>query len=166
MAFKKKSIPQPTNALKSFNWSKLPEVSWEIIWAVRLEVLDGDVRAMGRRSPSCSASPVLQNKLAGTVWTNIDDTKVFKILDLEDLERTFSAYQRQQVTAGLEWAHLGKVLPFWDHLWSQSTSPIVISYQSHVCQIDFICFVLSSMCQSLYVEVAFHCLIHTSPPPP
>ncbi|NWT22151.1 DAAM2 protein, partial [Cardinalis cardinalis] len=61
MAFKKKSIPQPTNALKSFNWSKL-----------------------------------LENKLAGTVWTNIDDTKVFKILDLEDLERTFSAYQRQQ----------------------------------------------------------------------
>uniref|UniRef100_A0A8C0UTV3 Dishevelled associated activator of morphosis 1 n=1 Tax=Cyanistes caeruleus TaxID=156563 RepID=A0A8C0UTV3_CYACU len=57
MAFKKKSIPQPTNALKSFNWSKLPEVS--------------------------------------TVWTNIDDTKVYKILDLEDLERTFSAYQRQ-----------------------------------------------------------------------
>uniref|UniRef100_A0A8C3LN13 Dishevelled associated activator of morphogenesis 1 n=1 Tax=Chrysolophus pictus TaxID=9089 RepID=A0A8C3LN13_CHRPC len=60
-AFKKKSIPQPTNALKSFNWSKLPE-----------------------------------NKLAGTVWTDIDDAKVFKILDLEDLERTFSAYQRQQ----------------------------------------------------------------------
>uniref|UniRef100_A0A8C0UXV9 Dishevelled associated activator of morphosis 1 n=1 Tax=Cyanistes caeruleus TaxID=156563 RepID=A0A8C0UXV9_CYACU len=59
--FLKKSIPQPTNALKSFNWSKLPE-----------------------------------NKLAGTVWTNIDDTKVYKILDLEDLERTFSAYQRQQ----------------------------------------------------------------------
>uniref|UniRef100_A0A8C3K7W6 Dishevelled associated activator of morphogenesis 1 n=1 Tax=Calidris pygmaea TaxID=425635 RepID=A0A8C3K7W6_9CHAR len=62
LALKKKSIPQPKNALKSFNWSKLPEVS--------------------------------------TVWTDIDDTKVFKILDLEDLERTFSAYQRQQVTAG------------------------------------------------------------------
>ncbi|XP_010213349.1 PREDICTED: disheveled-associated activator of morphogenesis 1, partial [Tinamus guttatus] len=61
LALKKKSIPQPTNALKSFNWSKLPE-----------------------------------NKLAGTVWTEIDDAKVFKILDLEDLERTFSAYQRQQ----------------------------------------------------------------------
>ncbi|EMP30664.1 Disheveled-associated activator of morphogenesis 1 [Chelonia mydas] len=60
-ALKKKNIPQPTNALKSFNWSKLPE-----------------------------------NKLAGTVWTDIDDAKVFKILDLEDLERTFSAYQRQQ----------------------------------------------------------------------
>ncbi|XP_032964645.1 disheveled-associated activator of morphogenesis 1 isoform X1 [Rhinolophus ferrumequinum] len=61
LALKKKNIPQPTNALKSFNWSKLPE-----------------------------------NKLEGTVWTEIDDTKVFKILDLEDLERTFSAYQRQQ----------------------------------------------------------------------
>nr|BAC35522.1 unnamed protein product [Mus musculus] len=63
LTLKKKNIPQPTNALKSFNWSKLPE-----------------------------------NKLDGTVWTEIDDTKVFKILDLEDLERTFSAYQRQQVT--------------------------------------------------------------------
>ncbi|XP_037596395.1 disheveled-associated activator of morphogenesis 1 [Cebus imitator] len=61
LALKKKNIPQPTNALKSFNWSKLPE-----------------------------------NKLEGTVWTEIDDTKVFKLLDLEDLERTFSAYQRQQ----------------------------------------------------------------------
>ncbi|VTJ60799.1 Hypothetical predicted protein [Marmota monax] len=61
LALKKKNIPQPTNALKSFNWLKLPE-----------------------------------NKLEGTVWTEIDDTKVFKILDLEDLERTFSAYQRQQ----------------------------------------------------------------------
>uniref|UniRef100_A0A8C6VKM6 Dishevelled associated activator of morphosis 1 n=1 Tax=Naja naja TaxID=35670 RepID=A0A8C6VKM6_NAJNA len=37
-----------------------------------------------------------RNKLEGTVWTSIDDAKVFKVLDLEDLERTFSAYQRQQ----------------------------------------------------------------------
>uniref|UniRef100_A0A674AIM0 Dishevelled associated activator of morphosis 1 n=1 Tax=Salmo trutta TaxID=8032 RepID=A0A674AIM0_SALTR len=36
------------------------------------------------------------NKLEGTVWTDIDDIKVFKILDLEDIEKTFSAYQRQQ----------------------------------------------------------------------
>ncbi|CAB1331125.1 unnamed protein product, partial [Coregonus sp. 'balchen'] len=37
-----------------------------------------------------------QNKLEGTVWTDVDDIKVFKILDLEDIEKTFSAYQRQQ----------------------------------------------------------------------
>uniref|UniRef100_A0A8C7PG54 Disheveled-associated activator of morphogenesis 1 n=1 Tax=Oncorhynchus mykiss TaxID=8022 RepID=A0A8C7PG54_ONCMY len=37
------------------------------------------------------------NKLEGTVWTEVDDGKVFKILDLEDIEKTFSAYQRQQV---------------------------------------------------------------------
>lgn len=39
-----------------------------------------------------------QNKLEGTVWTDVDDSKVFKILDLVDIEKTFSAYQRQQVT--------------------------------------------------------------------
>ncbi|XP_063803453.1 disheveled-associated activator of morphogenesis 1 isoform X2 [Pseudophryne corroboree] len=37
-----------------------------------------------------------ENKLDGTLWVDIDDSKVFKILDLEDIERTFSAYQRQQ----------------------------------------------------------------------
>uniref|UniRef100_A0A8C7PG41 Disheveled-associated activator of morphogenesis 1 n=1 Tax=Oncorhynchus mykiss TaxID=8022 RepID=A0A8C7PG41_ONCMY len=36
-------------------------------------------------------------ELEGTVWTEVDDGKVFKILDLEDIEKTFSAYQRQQV---------------------------------------------------------------------
>lgn len=80
-------------------------------------VMEGQV---GRRPPTCNAHhTVLQNKLAGTVWTKIDDTKVFKILDLEDLERTFSAYQRQQVTAGPRWArlgHLGKVPQLWDHV--------------------------------------------------
>uniref|UniRef100_A0A665UTF7 Dishevelled associated activator of morphogenesis 1b n=1 Tax=Echeneis naucrates TaxID=173247 RepID=A0A665UTF7_ECHNA len=60
-SLKKKNIPQPSNPLKSFNWSKLAE-----------------------------------NKLEGTVWMDVDDGKVFKILDLEDLEKTFSAYQRQQ----------------------------------------------------------------------
>ncbi|XP_064420822.1 disheveled-associated activator of morphogenesis 1 isoform X2 [Latimeria chalumnae] len=37
-----------------------------------------------------------EKKLEGTLWTDIDDVKVFKVLDLEDIERTFSAYQRQQ----------------------------------------------------------------------
>ncbi|KAI2654205.1 Disheveled-associated activator of morphogenesis 1 [Labeo rohita] len=39
---------------------------------------------------------VSQNKLEGTVWLDLDDLKVFKQLDLEDIEKTFSAYQRQQ----------------------------------------------------------------------
>ncbi|KAG7461289.1 hypothetical protein MATL_G00208490 [Megalops atlanticus] len=37
-----------------------------------------------------------ENKLEGTVWTEVDDVRVFRILDLEDIEKTFSAYQRQQ----------------------------------------------------------------------
>uniref|UniRef100_A0A4W3GIN6 Dishevelled associated activator of morphogenesis 1b n=1 Tax=Callorhinchus milii TaxID=7868 RepID=A0A4W3GIN6_CALMI len=36
------------------------------------------------------------NKLVETIWEEIDDTKVFKVLDLEEIEKTFSAYQRQQ----------------------------------------------------------------------
>uniref|UniRef100_A0A672GLH7 Dishevelled associated activator of morphogenesis 1b n=1 Tax=Salarias fasciatus TaxID=181472 RepID=A0A672GLH7_SALFA len=60
-SLKRKNIPQPSNPLKSFNWSKLAEV-----------------------------------RLEGTVWMEVDDAKVFKILDLEDIEKTFSAYQRQQ----------------------------------------------------------------------
>uniref|UniRef100_A0A671NA30 Disheveled-associated activator of morphogenesis 1-like n=1 Tax=Sinocyclocheilus anshuiensis TaxID=1608454 RepID=A0A671NA30_9TELE len=43
-------------------------------------------------------SVTVDNKLEGTVWADIDDSKVFKILDLVDIEKTFSAYQRQQVT--------------------------------------------------------------------
>uniref|UniRef100_A0A8C6SJ90 Dishevelled associated activator of morphogenesis 1b n=1 Tax=Neogobius melanostomus TaxID=47308 RepID=A0A8C6SJ90_9GOBI len=39
------------------------------------------------------------NKLEGTVWMDVDDARVFKILDLEDIEKTFSAYQRQQKEA-------------------------------------------------------------------
>uniref|UniRef100_A0A8C9TMZ9 Dishevelled associated activator of morphosis 1 n=1 Tax=Scleropages formosus TaxID=113540 RepID=A0A8C9TMZ9_SCLFO len=41
----------------------------------------------------------LQNKLEGTVWAEVDDQKVFKVLDLDDIEKTFSAYQRQQKEA-------------------------------------------------------------------
>uniref|UniRef100_A0A3Q2XPV9 Dishevelled associated activator of morphogenesis 1b n=1 Tax=Hippocampus comes TaxID=109280 RepID=A0A3Q2XPV9_HIPCM len=40
-----------------------------------------------------------ENKLEGTVWTEVDDGRVFQILDLEDIEKTFSAYQRQQKEA-------------------------------------------------------------------
>lgn len=43
-----------------------------------------------------------QNKLEGTVWMDVDDAKVFKILDLDDIEKTFSAYQRQQVLSMMQ----------------------------------------------------------------
>ncbi|MBN3279183.1 DAAM2 protein, partial [Polyodon spathula] len=37
-----------------------------------------------------------ENKINGTIWNEIDDMQVFKVLDLEDFEKMFSAYQRQQ----------------------------------------------------------------------
>ncbi|NWT90180.1 DAAM2 protein, partial [Lanius ludovicianus] len=61
-SLKKKSIPQPSHPLKSFNWAKLSE-----------------------------------ERIHGTIWNEIDDLKAFKVLDLEDFEKMFSAYQRHQV---------------------------------------------------------------------
>uniref|UniRef100_A0A8C2XGY5 Dishevelled associated activator of morphosis 2 n=1 Tax=Cyclopterus lumpus TaxID=8103 RepID=A0A8C2XGY5_CYCLU len=38
-----------------------------------------------------------ENVINGTIWNDIDDLRAFKILDLKDIEKMFSAYQRQQV---------------------------------------------------------------------
>ncbi|XP_054909425.1 disheveled-associated activator of morphogenesis 1 [Poeciliopsis prolifica] len=62
---KKKNIPQPSSPLKSFNWSKLPEV-----------------------------------KITGTIWKEINDKDVFKVLDLQEFQKTFSAYQRPAKVTG------------------------------------------------------------------
>ncbi|CAG5866203.1 unnamed protein product [Menidia menidia] len=37
-----------------------------------------------------------ENSINGTIWNDIDDLRAFKILDLKDIEKMFSAYQRQQ----------------------------------------------------------------------
>ncbi|ELK00330.1 Disheveled-associated activator of morphogenesis 2 [Pteropus alecto] len=37
-----------------------------------------------------------EERVPGTVWNEIDDMQVFRILDLEDFEKMFSAYQRHQ----------------------------------------------------------------------
>lgn len=44
-----------------------------------------------------SPYPESQERVSGTVWNEIDDSQVFRILDLEDFEKMFSAYQRHQV---------------------------------------------------------------------
>uniref|UniRef100_A0A8B9MSM2 Dishevelled associated activator of morphogenesis 2 n=1 Tax=Accipiter nisus TaxID=211598 RepID=A0A8B9MSM2_9AVES len=69
-SLKKKSIPQPSHPLKSFNWAKLSE-----------------------------------ERIHGTIWNEIDDLKAFKVLDLEDFEKMFSAYQRHQVGVGMGFVH-------------------------------------------------------------
>ncbi|XP_075859498.1 disheveled-associated activator of morphogenesis 2 isoform X3 [Microcebus murinus] len=42
----------------------------------------------------------LSERVPGTVWNEIDDMQVFRILDLEDFEKMFSAYQRHQKELG------------------------------------------------------------------
>jgi len=58
----RKHVPQPSNPLKSFNWSKLPEC-----------------------------------KVEGTIWTDLDDSKLYKQLDLAEIDRLFSAYQKNGI---------------------------------------------------------------------
>ncbi|XP_025781828.1 disheveled-associated activator of morphogenesis 2 [Puma concolor] len=41
-----------------------------------------------------------EERVPGTVWNEVDDMRVFRILDLEDFEKMFSAYQRHQKELG------------------------------------------------------------------
>lgn len=59
-----KNVPQPSNPLKSFNWSKIPE-----------------------------------QKLQGTIWSELDDTKLYNVMDLESIDKIFCAYQKNGVSA-------------------------------------------------------------------
>lgn len=43
-----------------------------------------------------------ESKLEGTVWEELDDTKLYKEIDLLDFDKTFSAYQKQQVNGSVE----------------------------------------------------------------
>lgn len=56
-------MPQPSNPLKSFNWSKLPDA-----------------------------------KVQGTIWSELDDSKLYNTIELENVDKLFSAYQKNGVT--------------------------------------------------------------------
>lgn len=58
----RKNVPQPSNPLKSFNWSKLPDA-----------------------------------KLNGTIWNELDDTKLYNAMELEYIDKLFCAYQKNGV---------------------------------------------------------------------
>lgn len=84
-----KNIPQPSNPLKSFNWCKLPEVYIYISFILLvLYVIQINIYL---------TKYFLQSKLEGTVWEELDDTRLYKEIDLRDFDKTFSAYQKQQV---------------------------------------------------------------------
>ena len=63
----KKNIPQSAQPLKSFNWSKLPDM-----------------------------------KVQGTVWSELDETKWYNSMDLESIDKLFSAYQKNGVHVSFE----------------------------------------------------------------
>lgn len=55
-------MPQPSNPLKSFNWSKLPDA-----------------------------------KVQGTIWSELDDSKLYTNIELENIDKLFCAYQKNGV---------------------------------------------------------------------
>uniref|UniRef100_A0A8C0AJC2 Dishevelled associated activator of morphogenesis 2 n=1 Tax=Bos mutus grunniens TaxID=30521 RepID=A0A8C0AJC2_BOSMU len=59
-----------------------------------------EISVRGLSSPFAELSWDLQERVPGTIWNEIDDMKVFRILDLEDFEKMFSAYQRHQKELG------------------------------------------------------------------
>uniref|UniRef100_A0A4W3IX21 Disheveled-associated activator of morphogenesis 2-like n=1 Tax=Callorhinchus milii TaxID=7868 RepID=A0A4W3IX21_CALMI len=64
--------------------------------------LNQNIRKKAIPQPSHPLKSFNWHKLAevtigDTVWTEIDDVRAFNVLDLEDFEKMFSAYQRQQV---------------------------------------------------------------------
>ncbi|XP_025103883.1 LOW QUALITY PROTEIN: disheveled-associated activator of morphogenesis 2-like [Pomacea canaliculata] len=59
LSAKLKNIPKPSQSLKSFNWTKVPE-----------------------------------SKISGSIWQDLNHSKMFGSLDLQDFEHTFSAYQK------------------------------------------------------------------------
>uniref|UniRef100_A0A7N8X6E4 Dishevelled associated activator of morphogenesis 2 n=1 Tax=Mastacembelus armatus TaxID=205130 RepID=A0A7N8X6E4_9TELE len=50
-----------------------------------------------------------EHVINGTIWNDIDDLRAFKILDLKDIEKMFSAYQRQQCQPPSAARHHGSV---------------------------------------------------------
>jgi dishevelled associated activator of morphogenesis len=63
----RKNVPQSSNPLKSFNWSKLPDC-----------------------------------KVQGTIWTEMEETKLYKTINLSEVDRLFSAYQKNGMLVSLQ----------------------------------------------------------------
>ncbi|XP_028967542.1 disheveled-associated activator of morphogenesis 1 [Galendromus occidentalis] len=59
-----KNVPQPSNPLKTFNWSKLPEA-----------------------------------RLQGTIWSEVNEEKLYKEIDLDDVDKTFAAFKKNLIAS-------------------------------------------------------------------
>ncbi|EPQ19916.1 Disheveled-associated activator of morphogenesis 2 [Myotis brandtii] len=53
-------------------------------------------QARGQVAELVSQLSEISERVPGTVWNEIDDMQIFRILDLQDFEKMFSAYQRHQ----------------------------------------------------------------------
>lgn len=69
--------------------------SWSSsFWSKQLPTLEEEIILKPESIHYC----LFQNKTEGTIWKEIDDLRVFKVLDLEEIQSIFSAYQKPQVS--------------------------------------------------------------------
>ena len=78
----RRNAPKPSQALKSFNWSKIPAVS------------------PSHPHTLTPSHPLPQVQIERTIWSKVDDSSVHHVLDLKQFEETFSAYQRKERDSG------------------------------------------------------------------
>ena len=85
----RKNVPKSTNPLKSFNWSKLPDCK---VSNFCYDKLHNNQRVCPLFFSSIICLFMFQ--VNGTIWTELDETKLYQVIDLAEIDRLFSAYQK------------------------------------------------------------------------
>ena len=85
----RKNVPKSTNPLKSFNWSKLPDCKVNNFFYDKLH----DYPRVNLFL-FCCITYLFIFQVNGTIWTELDETKLYQVIDLAEIDRLFSAYQK------------------------------------------------------------------------
>uniref|UniRef100_UPI00398E638B disheveled-associated activator of morphogenesis 2 isoform X2 n=1 Tax=Pristiophorus japonicus TaxID=55135 RepID=UPI00398E638B len=88
--------PPPPGAPPFFNCAMPPPPCPLMIGSMRKKAIPQPSHPL----KSFNWHKLAENRIGGTVWNEIDDLRAFNTLDLEDFEKMFSAYQRQQKELG------------------------------------------------------------------
>ncbi|KAK3537718.1 hypothetical protein QTP70_017897 [Hemibagrus guttatus] len=86
--------PPPPGAPPAFSGMPLPPVPSSFSSSTSLR--NKSIPQPSHPLKSFNWAKLGENKITGTIWHDIDDLRAFKVLDLKDIEKMFSAYQRQQ----------------------------------------------------------------------
>ncbi|XP_015675112.1 disheveled-associated activator of morphogenesis 2 [Protobothrops mucrosquamatus] len=92
--------PPPPGAPPFFNISMPPVSSTTTFSNSEISLKKKAIPQPSHPLKSFNWAKLTEEKIHGTIWHEIDDIQAFKMLDLEDFEKMFSAYQRHQKEMG------------------------------------------------------------------